>query len=319
MFYNFEKEEVLYEYDLWNLLSLSEEELQTVGKVNVLCLHDVDIENNNIWAGFDKLKVKTANLKNITQLKSCDSNFTKEIVQKLAECFPYLKNITILSANFYAGAIESFQFFNNLRTLKIHAYSPENYFHLQEFGELKHLENLIIDDINPSQFNFCSLSFLKKMSLNLLSLEGFFTVYNPVINGSFHECIQNNRTLLNQEDAFKKLLELVKPGDVSALVAAEAFFNRGLIDKGIEYLYIYGATGNPTQKPPFAISKSPEDRDILLFHWQDKDWLTIEYFNNRPFLTNLYPETEIPLDEFHNTVYGHKPLSKELIKLIEQI
>ena len=325
MFYNFEEEEKkgLYEYDLWNLLSLSEEELQFAGRVNVLHLDDHDLENNNIWAEFDKLKPKTANLKNITQLKSWQSDFTPEIVQKLAECFPYLQNITILTSTFYAGAIESFKNFKNLRTLKIHCYDPENYFHLQEFSELKQLKNLIIDDIDSRRVNFYSLNFLKQMNLNLLSIDGIITVYNPVINGNFNENILNNKTLLNQEIFFKKLLDFVKPGDVRAIAAAEAFFYRGLIDKGIEYLYIYGAPEDSEQKPPFTISKSSEDRDILLFQWQDKEWLTLEYFEKRPFLGKLYPETEIPLDEFHNTVYGHKYLPKEqmkeLINLIGQI
>ena len=65
------------------------------------------------------------------------------------------------------------------------------------------LENLIIDDIDSRRVNFYSLNFLKQMNLNLLSIDGIITVYNPVINGNFNENILNNKTLLNKEIFFK--------------------------------------------------------------------------------------------------------------------
>ena len=79
-----------------------------------------------------------------------------------------------------------------------------------------------------------------------------------------------------------------------------------MIDKGIEYLYMYGATENPEQNPPFTISKSAERQDVLLFNWENRDWLTIEYFNERPFLKHLYPATEIELNRFNNVAFSYK-------------
>jgi hypothetical protein len=87
-----------------------------------------------------RLKAKTANFANITSLKSWDSRYTSDVVQQLAECFPYVKTFKIRgwwNNTFASGAIKSFQYFKNLRTLKIHNYCSENYFQLQEFGALK--------------------------------------------------------------------------------------------------------------------------------------------------------------------------------------
>jgi hypothetical protein len=79
-----------------------------------------------------------------------------------------------------------------------------------------------------------------------------------------------------------------------------------MIDKGIEYLYMYGSTKKPEQKPPFTISKSTERQDILLLKWENRDWVTIEYFNQRPFLKNLYPNTEVELRELTNVGFYYK-------------
>ena len=302
MFYNFEEEEkkVLYEYQLGDLPSLSEEELLSVGAVNFLCcLHD-DEDSNNFVKRLLRLKEKTSKLENITKLQSYESIFTPEVVQTLAECFPYVKSFRICgwgSSTFAAGAIKSFQYFKNLRTLKIHNYDAQNYFQLQEFGDLKQLKYLIIDFSWLGAYNFESLAFLKKMNLNKIEIEGLIYVYNPAVNGEFNASVLNNKKLQQKESAFKKSVLNAAPGNKSSIEAAEGFFIRGMIDKGIEYLYMYGSTESPEQKPPFSISKSPDDQTVLLFKWEKPDWLTIEYFNKRPFLKELYLRTKVELSD----------------------
>ena len=303
MFYNFEEEEqkVLYEYELGNLSSLSEEELLSVGAVNLFGhLHDEE-GSNNFAKYLSQLKEKTSNLENITKLESTESIFTSEVVQELAECFPYVKTFRIRGwgvSTFFSGAIKSFQYFKNLRTLKIHNYEARDYFQLQEFGTLKQLKYLIIDYTWDGTYNFESLAFLKEMNLAKIEIEGVISVYNPAVNGEFNASILNNKKLQQKEAAFQKIVSKAAPGNKCSIEAAEGFFKRGMIDKGIEYLYMYGSTKKPEQKPPFTISKSAERQDVLLVNWENRDWLTIEYFNERPFLKYLYPATEIELNRF---------------------
>lgn len=302
MFYNFEEEEEkkeLYEYSLGNLSSLREEELSSVGSVDVSWHFFDDDDSDKFVKKLLRLKAKTANLANITQLKSWESGYTSDVVQQLAECFPYVKTFMIRGADFAVGAIKSFQYFKNLRTLRIHNYDAQNYFQLQEFGALKQLKYLIIDYTWNGAYNFESLAFLKEMNLDKIEIEGVISVYNPAVNGDFNASILNNKKLQQKEAAFQKIVSKAAPGNKSSIEAAEGFFTRGMIDKGIEYLYMYGATENPEQKPPFTISKSAERQDILLLKWENRDWLTIEYFNQRPFLKGLYPDTEIELNSFH--------------------
>ena len=301
MFYNFEEAEEkkeLYEYSLGNLSSLSEEELLSVGAVDVSWHFFDDADSDKFVKKLLRLKAKTANLSNITQLKSWESGYTSDVVQQLAECFPYVKTFMIRGADFAAGAIKSFQYFKNLRTLKIHNYEARDYFQLQEFGTLKQLKYLIIDYTWDGTYNFESLAFLKEMNLDKIEIEGVISVYNPTVNGEFNASILNNKKLQQKEAAFQKIVSKAAPGNKSSIEAAEGFFKRGMIDKGIEYLYMYGATENPEQKPPFSISKSAERQDVLLVNWENRDWLTIEYFNERPFLKHLYPATEIELNRF---------------------
>ena len=307
MFYNFEEEKKeLYEYSLGNLSSLREEELSSVGSVDVSWHFFDDADSDKFVKKLLRLKAKTANLSNITQLKSWESGYTSDVVQQLAECFPYVKTFMIRGADFAAGAIKSFQYFKNLRTLKIHNYDARDYFQLQEFGTLKQLKYLIIDYTRAGAYNFESLAFLKEMNLDKIEIEGVIYVYNPAINGEFNASILNNRKLQQKKRHFQKIVSKAAPGNKSSIEAAEGFFTRGMIDKGIEYLYMYGATENPEQNPPFTISKSAERQDILLFKWENRDWLTIEYFNQRPFLKGLYPDTEIELNSFHNVAFSYK-------------
>ena len=92
MFYNFEEEKkVLYEYGLGDLPSLSEEELLSVGAVNFMCCLNDEEDSNEFVKWLLKLKEKTSKLENITKLQSYESIFTPEVVQTLAECFPYVK------------------------------------------------------------------------------------------------------------------------------------------------------------------------------------------------------------------------------------
>ena len=311
MFYNFEEEEkkVLYEYQLGDLPSLSEEELLSVGAVNFMCCLNDEEDSNEFVKWLLKLKEKTSKLENITKLQSYESIFTPEVVQTLAECFPYVKTFIIGGSGvstFFAEAIKSFQYFKNLRTLKIHNYDVSNYFQLQEFGNLKQLKYLIIDYTWNGAYNFESLAFLKEMNLDKIEIEDVIYVYNPAVNGEFNTSVLNNKKLQQKESAFKKLVMKAAPGNKSSIEAAEGFFIRGMIDKGIEYLYMYGSTESPEQKPPFTISKSAEHQDILLFKWENRDWLTIEYFNKRPFLRNLYPNTKIELSDFNNVLFCYK-------------
>ena len=312
MFYNFEEEEEkkeLYEYSLGNLSSLSKEELLSVGAVNFLCCLDDEEDSNKFVKKLLQLKEKTSKLENITKLQSHESIFTPEVVQQLAECFPYVKTFRICGwgcSTFAPGAIKSFQYFKNLRTLKIHNYDARDYFQLQEFGTLKQLKYLIIDYTWNGAYNFESLAFLKEMNLAKIEIEGVISVYNPAVNGEFNASILNNKKLQQQEAAFQKIVSKAAPGNKSSIEAAEGFFTRGMIDKGIEYLYMYGATKNPEQNPPFTISKSAERQDILLFKWENMDWLTIEYFSQRPFFKGLYPDTEIELNNFHNVAFSYK-------------
>ena len=317
MFYNFEEEEkkVLYDYSLEDLFSLSEEELSSVGSVHIPFLLFDDATMDKFVKKLLRLKAKTANFANITSLKSWDSRYTSDVVQQLAECFPYVKTFKIRgwwNNTFAPGAIKSFQYFKNLRTLKIHNYCSENYFQLQEFGALKQLKYLIIDDTCNGVYNFESLAFLKEMNLDKIEIENLISVYNPAINGEFNASILNNKKLQQKEAKFKKLVLKAAPGNKSSIEVAEGFFKRGMIDKGIEYLYMYGSTKNPDQKLPFAISKSTEQQDILLVEWINKDWLTIEYFNERPFLKTLYPKTKIELGYFNNVnfYYNHRGFLK---------
>lgn len=311
MLYHFEgrSEKELYEYSLGNLSSLSEEELLSVGAVNFFgYLHDED-DGHNFAKYLSRLKEKTSNLENITILKSTESIFTPEVVQKLAECFPFVKTFKIRgwgSDTFAPGAIKSFQYFKNLRTLKIHNYDARDYFQLKEFGTLKQLKYLIIDFTWAGAYNFESLAFLKEMNLAKIEIEGVISVYNPAVNGDFNASILNNKKLQQKEAAFQKIVSKAALGNKSSIEAAEGFFIRGMIDKGIEYLYMYGSTKNPEQKPPFTISKSTERQDILLLKWENRDWLTIEYFNQRPFLKNLYPNTEVELNDFNNVAFSYK-------------
>ena len=312
MFYNFEEAEEkkeLYEYSLGDLSSLSEEELLSVGAVNFFgYLHDEE-DGHNFAKYLSRLKEKTSNLENITILKSTESIFTPEVVLQLAECFPYVKTFRICGwgcSTFAPGAIKSFQYFKNLRTLKIHNYEARDYFQLQEFGTLKQLKYLIIDYTWDGTYNFESLAFLKEMNLDKIEIEGVISVYNPAVNGEFNASILKNKKLLQKEAAFQKIVSKAAPGNKCSIEAAEGFFKRGMIDKGIEYLYMYGATENPEQKPPFSISKSAERQDVLLVNWENRDWLTIEYFNERPFLKHLYPATEIELNRFNNVAFSYK-------------
>ena len=297
MFYNFENEKnVLLKYQLGELSSLSDEELLSVGTVNVSSYINDEEDSNKFVKKLLRLKEKTANLENITRLESADSYYTPEVVQQLAECFPYVKTFIIGgcgSHTFAAGAIKRFQYFKNLRTLKIHNYDAQNYFQLQEFGALKQLKYLIIDYTWDGAYNFESLAFLKKMNLDKIEIEGVISVYNPALNGEFNTSILNNKKLQRKESAFKKLVMKAAPGNECSIKAAKGFFKRGMIDKGIEYLYMYGATENPEQKPPFSISKSAERQDVLLVNWENRDWLTIEYFNERPFLKHLYLQQKL--------------------------
>ena len=309
MFYNFEEAEEkkeLYEYSLGNLSSLSEEELLSVGAVDVSWHFFDDADSDKFVKKLLRLKAKTANLSNITQLKSWESGYTSDVVQQLAECFPYVKTFMIRGADFAAGAIKSFQYFKNLRTLKIHNYEARDYFQLQEFGTLKQLKYLIIDYAWDGTYNFESLAFLKEMNLAKIEIEGVISVYNPAVNGEFNASILNNKKLQQKEAAFQKIVSKAAPGNKCSIEAAEGFFKRGMIDKGIEYLYMYGSTKKPEQKPPFTISKSAERQDVLLVNWENRDWLTIEYFNERPFLKHLYPATEIELHSFNNVAFSYK-------------
>ena len=303
MFYNFEKEKKeLYEYSLGNLSSLSEEELLSVGAVNFFgYLHDEE-GGHNFAKYLSRLKEKTSKLENITRLESTDSIFTSEVVQQLAECFPYVKTFRICGwgcSTFSPGAIKRFQYFKNLRTLKIHNYDTRNYFQLQEFGALKQLKYLIIDYTWNAAYNFESLAFLKEMNLDKIEIEGVISVYNPAANGEFNASILNNKILQQKESAFKKLVLKAAPGNKSSIETAKGFFIRGMIDKGIEYLYMYGSTESPEQKPPFSILQSAENQDILLVEWRNRDWLTTEYFIQRPFLQRIYPATEIHVDDIY--------------------
>ena len=239
-------------------------------------------------------------------MKSWESGYTSDVVQQLAECFPYVKTFMIRGADFAAGAIKSFQYFKNLRTLKIHNYDAENYFQLQEFSTLKQLKYLIIDYTWAGAYNFESLAFLKEMNLAKIEIEGVISVYNPAVNGEFNASILNNKKLQQKKRHFQKIVSKAAPGNKSSLEAVEGFFMRGMIDKGIEYLYMYGSTKKPEQKPPFSISKSAERQDVLLFKWENRDWLTIEYFNQRPFLKHLYPNTEVELRELTNVSFYYK-------------
>ena len=238
MFYNFEEEEqkVLYEYELGNLPSLSEEELLSVGAVNLFGhLHDEEGSNNFVkW--LLRLKEKTSKLENITKLQSHESIFTPEVVQTLAECFPYVKTFIIRgtgSDTFAAGAIKSFQYFKNLRTLKIHNYDAQNYFQLQEFGALKQLKYLIIDYTWDGTYNFESLAFLKEMNLAKIEIEGVISVYNPAVNGEFNASILNNKKLQQKEAAFQKIVSKAAPGNKCSIEAAEGFFKRGILKRKI--------------------------------------------------------------------------------------
>jgi hypothetical protein len=312
MFYNFEKEEEkkeLYECSSVDLSSLSEEELLSVGAV-YFHGHFPDEEDGHNFAKYlSRLKEKTSNLENITILKSTESIFTPEVVLQLAECFPYVKTFRICGwgcSTFAPGAIKSFQYFKNLRTLKIHNYDARDYFQLQEFGTLKQLKYLIIDYTWNGAYNFESLAFLKEMNLDKIEIEGVISVYNPAVNDEFNASILNNKKLQQKKRNFQKIVSKAAPGNKSSIEAAEGFFTRGMIDKGIEYLYMYGATKNPEQNPPFTISKSADRQDILLFKWENRDWLTIEYFNKRPFLKKLYPNTEVELDDFNNVAFYYK-------------
>ncbi len=305
MLYHFEgrSEKELYEYSLGNLSSLSEEELLSVGAVNFWGYLHNEEDGHNFAKYLSRLKEKTSNLENITILKSTESIFTPEVVLQLAECFPYVKTFRICcwgSDTFAPGAIKSFQYFKNLRTLKIHNYDAQNYFQLQEFGALKQLKYLIIDFTWAGAYNFESLAFLKEMNLAKIEIEGVISVYNPAVNGDFNASILNNKKLQQKEAAFQKIVSKAAPGNKSSIEAAEGFFIRGMIDKGIEYLYMYGSTKKTEQKPPFTISKSAEHQDILLLKWENRDWVTIEYFNQRPFLKKLYPNTEVELRELTN-------------------
>ena len=62
MFYNFEEEEqkVLYEYELGDLPSLSEEELLSVGAVNFMCCLNDEEDSNEFVKWLLKLKEKTS-------------------------------------------------------------------------------------------------------------------------------------------------------------------------------------------------------------------------------------------------------------------
>ena len=317
MFYNFEEEEEkkeLYEYSLGNLSSLREEELSSVGSVDVSWHFFDDADSDKFVKKLLRLKAKTANLSNITQLKSWESGYTSDVVQQLAECFPYVKTFMIRGADFAAGAIKRFQYFKNLRTLKIHNYDARDYFQLQEFGTLKQLKYLIIDYTWNGAYNFESLAFLKEMNLNKIEIEGVISVYNPAVNGKFNASILNNKKLQQKKRHFQKIVSKAAPGNKSSIEAAEGFFIRGMIDKGIEYLYMYGSTKKTEQKPPFTISKSAERQDILLFKWENRDWLTIEYFNQRPFLKKLYSNTEVELRELTNVrfYYKYPPVLKNI-------
>ena len=146
------------------------------------------------------MKEKTSNLENITKLESTESIFTSEVVQQLAECFPFVKTFKIRGwgrDTFAPGAIKSFQYFKNLRTLKIHNYEARDYFQLQEFGTLKQLKYLIIDYTWGGTYNFESLAFLKEMNLDKIEIEGVISVYNPTVNGEFNASILNNKKLLH--------------------------------------------------------------------------------------------------------------------------
>ena len=248
MFYNFEEAEEkkeLYEYSLGDLSSLSEEELLSVGAVNFFgYLHDEE-GSNNFAKYLSRLKEKTSNLENITILKSTESIFTSEVVLQLAECFPYVKTFRICGwgcSTFSPGAIKRFQYFKNLRTLKIHNYDARDYFQLQEFGTLKQLKYLIIDYTWNGADNFESLALVKEMNLDKIEIEGVISVYNPAVNGEFNASILNNKKLQQKEAAFQKIVSKAAPGNKCSIEAAEGFFKRGMIDKGIEYLYMYGST-----------------------------------------------------------------------------
>ena len=228
MFYNFEEEEEeekkeLYEYSLGNLSSLSEEELSSVGSVDVSWHFFDDADSDKFVKKLLRLKAKTANLANITQLKSWESGYTSDVVQQLAECFPYVKTFMIRGADFAAGAIKSFQYFKNLRTLKIHNYDARDYFQLQEFGTLKQLKYLIIDYTWAGAYNFESLAFLKEMNLDRIEIEDVISVYNPAVNGEFNTSVLNNKKLQQKESTLKKLVMKAAPGNKSSIEAAEGF------------------------------------------------------------------------------------------------
>ena len=240
MFYNFEEEteeKRFYSYMLGDLASLSEEELQEVAEVEIYGMSDDDERQKNCSEYLERLKNKVSHLQHITKLKTDLSYFSPELIRKMAECFPYLKNIYFHFSEFSADAIAALQNFPHLRTLKINDYAPETYYRLQEFGHLKQLRYLIIENSGVCFFNLDSLAFLKSMNLEKLEIENLLSVYTPVIDGQFNR-LQNHKKLLQRERLLSKYMEAAAPGKDSCLKAAAELFFRGKIEKGIEYLYM---------------------------------------------------------------------------------
>ena len=311
MIYQADNGELFYYSNSWrDLLSLSEEELQKTAEVRIQ-VPDEDQRRDEFWNFLEKLKSKTSNLQNITKLKADVSYFTPDVVKKIAECFPYLKNIYAHFSEFSAGAIAAFQNFQYLHTLKINDFRQKNYYHLQEFGNLKQLRVLIIDNSRTDCYNLDSLAFLKSMNLEKLEIEGLLSAYNPVVNGQFNR-LQNNNKLLQREKFLSKTMETASPGKSSCLkVAAELFF-RGKIEQGIEYLYMYAKDDREEIPAPFTVSHDPENREVLLWQWNDNEKLTKEYFLEREFLLKIYPDTRTELKDldFYLRIYGRHSRAK---------
>ena len=158
--------------------------------------------------------------------------------------------------------------------------AQKNYYHLQEFGNLKQLRVLIIDNSRTDCYNLDSLAFLKSMNLEKLEIEGLLSVYNPVVNGKFNK-LQDNKKLILQERLLQKDITAAAPGKVICIKVAAKLFSRGNIDKGIEYLYMYAKDDGEEIPVPFTVYQDPENREVLLWQWNDNKKLTKEYFLKR--------------------------------------
>ena len=301
MFYDFEEEEKenrqFYSASFGILFELSDDELQKVIEVTLCALSDDEEGQESLLQSLEELEAKVSYLQNVTKLKAELYYFTPENVEKFSKCFPNLKNVFIKWSNFSIGAIEAFKNFKYLQTLKINDYDPETYYRIQEFGNLRQLHNLIIENSTTKFYNFDSLAFLKNMNLNKLEIENLLCVYTPVINGQFNR-LQNNKTLQQRESYLNKNMENSAPGSECCLKAAAQLFVRGKIEKGIEYLYMYAKDDQADLPIPFTVSQDPANKEILHWQWHENEKITMDYFKKRKFLLTIYPKTQVNLNEF---------------------